>query len=201
MDSSGFTTSRFTRWFDHKYGKVREKHDWVKCHLMCGVKTNIVTAIEIHGPNASDTKLLPALVNTTAENFQISEVSADKGYSSRRNAEMIASVGATPFISFKSDSRGFGGGMWSKMYHYFQFQRTEFLQHYHKRSNVESTFSMMKRKFGDSLRSKTDIAMVNEALCKVLCHNLVVLIHETHELGIEATFWAESLVAQELALQ
>ncbi len=74
------------------------------------------------------------------------------------------------------------------MYHYFIYRRQDFLTHYHKRSNVESTFSMMKRKFGDSLRSKTDIAMVNEALCKILCHNLVVLIHEIHELGIEADF-------------
>jgi len=60
---------------------------------------------------------------------------------------------------------------------------------------------MMKRKFRDGLRSKTDVAMVNETLCKVLCHNLVVLIHEMHELGIETTFWAEKTVAQELAVQ
>jgi hypothetical protein len=50
---------------------------------------------------------------------------------------------------------------------------------------------MLKRKFGDSLRSKTDTALVNETLCKVLCHNLVVLIHEMHELKIEPIFWAE----------
>jgi transposase len=68
------------------------------------------------------------------------------------------------------------------------FRKQEFLQHYHKRSNVESTFSMMKRKFGDSIRSKTDVAMVNEVLCKVLCHNLVVLIHEMYELGIDPVF-------------
>jgi hypothetical protein len=48
---------------------------------------------------------------------------------------------------------------------------------------------MMKRKFGDSLRSKTDIAMVNETLCKILCHNLVVLIHEMCALGIDPVFW------------
>jgi hypothetical protein len=54
---------------------------------------------------------------------------------------------------------------------------------------------MMKRKFGDSLRSKTDTAQANETLCKVLCHNLVVLIHETYDLGIDPVFWAESLVA------
>ena len=52
-----------------------------------------------------------------------------------------------------------------------------------------ATFSMMKRKFRDGLRSKTDVAMVNEVLCEVLCHNLVVLIHETHELGIDPMFW------------
>jgi hypothetical protein len=77
------------------------------------------------------------------------------------------------------------------MFHYFQFKRDEFLQHYHKRSNVEATFSMIKRKFRDSLRSKTDVAMTNETLCKVLCHNLVVLIHEMLELGIDATFWPD----------
>ena len=61
--------------------------------------------------------------------------------------------------------------------------------HYHKRSNVETAFSMMKRKFGDFVRSKTDVAMTNETLCKVLAHNLVVLIHEMYELGIEPAFW------------
>jgi hypothetical protein len=56
---------------------------------------------------------------------------------------------------------------------------------------VESTFSMIKAKFGDSVRSKTDAAMVNEALCKVLCHNVVVLIQSACELGIAATFWQD----------
>jgi transposase len=195
-DSSGFTTCRFTRWFDHKYGQVRQQHDWVKCHLMCGVKTNIVTAVEIQGRHTNDSIVLPALAEATAKNFQVAEISADKGYASRNNAEAVTALGAVPYISFASHHRGNGGGMWEKMYHYFQFQRTEFLQHYHKRSNVESTFSMMKRKFGDGLRSKTDVAMVNETLCKILCHNLVVLIHEICELGIEPVFWPQAARVQ-----
>jgi len=108
--------------------------------------------------------------------------------------EAITSVGAVPYLAFSSHHRGNGGGTWEKMYHYFQFRRDEFLQHYHKRSNVESAFSMMKRKFGDSLRSKTDVAMVNETLCKSLCHNLVVLIHEMCELGIDPVFWQQPSV-------
>ena len=47
---------------------------------------------------------------------------------------------------------------------------------------------MMKRKFGDAVRSKSDVAMVNEVLCKVLAHNLCVLNQEECELGIEAMF-------------
>ena len=31
--------------------------------------------------------------------------------------------------------------------------------------------------------------MVNELLCKVLCHNLCCLVQSVYELGIEATFW------------
>ena len=32
------------------------------------------------------------------------------------------------------------------------------------------------------------VAMVNEVLCKIICHNICVLIQETHELGIEVEF-------------
>ncbi len=50
---------------------------------------------------------------------------------------------------------------------------------------------MIKSKFGDSLRSKTDTAMINESLAKVLCHNICCLIQSHYELGIEATFWKD----------
>ena len=194
-DSSGFMTTRYERWIDQKYGTPKKKADWVKVHLTCGVKTNVVTAVVILDKDAADTKQLPEMVKTTAQNFTVREFSADKAYGSQENYEAIEKTGATPFIAFKSNATGAVGGLYEKMFHYFSFRRQEFLDHYHKRSNVESTFSAIKRVFGDSVRSKTDVAMVNEALCKILCHNLVVLIHEMYELGIEPIFWTE-LAAQ-----
>lgn len=56
---------------------------------------------------------------------------------------------------------------------------------------------MIKRKFRESLRSKTEVAMVNEALCKILCHKLVVLMREIHELEIDPIF--QQTVMQEPA--
>jgi transposase len=72
----------------------------------------------------------------------------------------------------------------------FLYKQDEFLVHYHKRSNVESTFSSIKRKFGGAVQSKCFTAQVNEILCKILCHNLSMLVHAMHELGIEPTFGA-----------
>ena len=189
VDSSGFSTSRFVRWFDQKYGRVREKAEWVKAHICCGVKTHVITSIEIGEKYAGDSPFLIPLVKTTAQAFTISEVSADAAYASNRNMDTIAHLHATPYIAFKSNTTGRGSVIWEQMYHLFMFQKDSFLSHYHKRSNVESTFSMLKKKFGHSLRSKTQAALVNETLCKALCHNLVVLIHEMYELGIEPMFW------------
>jgi transposase len=160
----------------------------VKAHFMCGVKTNVVTAVEIHGRNSQDSPILPALLETTARNFSVSEVSADKGYSSINNADVVASYGATPFIAYKAGHTGKGGGVWEKMFHFFSYQRDTYLAHYHKRSNVESTVNMIKAKFSDHVRSKTDLAMKNEVLCKVLCHNICCLIHAMYELGISPLF-------------
>jgi transposase/predicted nucleic acid-binding Zn finger protein len=198
VDSSGFSTSTYARWFDHKWGKERSMQAWVKTHLMCGVKTHIVTSVEATPYASADNIQLPALVNKTAETFKISEVSADKAYSIKSNLHAIQDVGAMPYIPFKSNATGQKDGhhkfdgLWSQMWHFYTFNRETFLEHYHKRSNVESTFFMIKSKFGGAVRAKTPIAQVNEVLCKVLCHNICVLIQSMYELGIEPIFMQET---------
>lgn len=187
IDSSGFSTNRYSRWFDFKYGKQSKLKIWIKAHLMCGVRTNIVTSVEITEGKVSDTPMLPELVMRTSQNFTIREVSADKGYSSRENYEAINKAGGAGFIPFRSNATGSSRGsyLWRQMFHYFMYNREEFMQHYHKRSNAETTFHMIKSKFGTNLRSKTHTAQVNEILCKILCHNICVLIQEMHELKIQ----------------
>lgn len=77
------------------------------------------------------------------------------------------------------------------MHAFRQFHRSEFLAHYHQRSNAESTMWMIKSKFGAFVRSKNPTAQVNEVLCKVLCRNIVVLIASMYELGIDPSFGRE----------
>jgi transposase len=198
-DSTGFSTSRFVRWFDEKYGCERSGHDWVKAHIMTGTKTNIITAAEIHGRDANDSPILPSLLKTTTgAGFDVREVPADKGYSSVENVEAITAVGATPFIAFKSNATGGAGGLWEKAFHFYSLHREDFLARYHQRSNVESTFSMVKAKFRDHVRSKTDAAMRNEVYLKLLCHNICCLIQSQCELGIEPAFWGDRPESEEV---
>jgi transposase len=213
VDSSGFSACRFFKWVDAKYTNptLINKRDWVKIHLICGVRTNIVTAVEISDRFAADSPFFKSLVDATARNFIIQEVSADKAYLSAANLQTVVDHAAMPYIPFKSNSApewGLSGmrghdqkakwqrksSLWRQMYHYYSYNQKWFLQQYHKRSNVESTFSMIKAKFGDGLRSRTKTAQVNEALCKILCHNLCCVIQSMFELKIEAKFWTETLL-------
>jgi transposase len=195
VDSSGFSTGQFMRWFDVKYGKKEDRRMWLKAHLMCGVKTNIVTSVQISDGYSNDHGYFKPLVDQTAERgFKMDEISGDKAYLSGENFLTTIRHGATPYIPFKSNSKGqestYGAKstLWTRMFHFYNLHREEFLTHYHKRSNVETTFHMIKSKFGQRLRSKTLTAQINEALCKILCHNLCVVIQSAHELGIDADF-------------
>jgi hypothetical protein len=49
VDSSGFSTCRYVRWFNKRWGREVDNREWVKVHLMCGVNTKVVTALDISG--------------------------------------------------------------------------------------------------------------------------------------------------------
>ena len=187
-DSTGFSTCRFDRWYDAKWGKEKVQRKWLKAHIVTGARTNIVTAVEITPSNIHDSPVLPGLLNCTAERFTMAEVSADKAYLSEANLSHIESLGAAPYIPFKSNTTGRGSPMWRRLHAYFTLNEAAWKNHYHKRSNVETTFSMVKGKFGDSVRSKSETGQINEVLLKFLCHNICVLIHAMHELGVTPSF-------------
>jgi len=189
IDSSGFGSCRTETWIDQKYGTPRRRSVWVKAHVASGVKTNVVTAVRVLDKDSGDSpQLIPLVTDTADAGFTIGEISADKAYGSYANFEAVAGFGGAAFIAFKEKTTAERGGVFEKMFHYFSYKRDEYLTHYHKRSNVESTFSMIKRKFGGEVRSRTDAAMVNEVYCKLIAHNLCVLNQEQHELGIAAEF-------------
>jgi transposase len=206
VDSSGFSIGVNQRWSDAKWGgavtvdgeqqpnKVN-KRDWVKAHVMCGVTTNIITSVEISDGHAGDSPRFRPLVDKTSESFTIKSVCADKAYSAEKNLKLVLLKGGQPYIAFKSNTTATNrrtGQVWKRLFLEYQYDQEAFMNHYHKRSNVETTFSMIKRKFGERLRTRTPEAQANEVLCKILCHNLCCLVQSIYELGIGVTFGSET---------
>ena len=194
-DSTGFTIVPYERWFEYKYGRPGQRRQFAKAHITCGVKSKIVTAAVVTPGESSDSRQTPAMVKTTARNFTIKEFSGDKAYLSRENLAVVVEAGGMPYFPFKTNSVARNShhrqdakmDLWERMFHLFHSD-PEWLDHYHRRSNVESCMWMIKSKFGASVRGKTPTSRVNEVYLKLLCHNLVVLAKAMVEFKINPTF-------------
>lgn len=201
IDATGFSQKKYAdRWSNvrQKYYKHRE---YKKAHCIYGCYSNVVVGVKITEGTANDSPHFKRLLQRAADNFDIKEISADKAYSSRENHEVADGLGVTPFILFKKNARSRAGGArsWHKMYKYFKENKQEFLKHYHMRSNSETGFFMIKQKFGGFVNSKNSIAQENEILCKILCHNICVLVQEIYLSNVSVDFLscAKKHVAQD----
>lgn len=193
IDSSGFGSYQYERWKSAKWKTKRGWQNYLKGHIMIGTKTNIICSCEVTYGNMNDNKQVPKLLSKVKGNFPMKEISADKAYSSRLTFRIIESLGAIPFIPFhrgitkKSELKN-TPEIWNKMFQYFQDNREDFDKHYHKCSNVEATFSIVKRKFGEFLRCKSLVSQRNELLMKFICHNICCLVAQIFQKEIHVDF-------------
>ena len=203
-DSTGIQSTSFGAWRETKHGERREHH-WLKVHAMVGTKTHVVIRAVVGGENSGDApQFAPLLRWTTEAGFHPGMVVADKGYLSKGNYRLASELGIEAYIPFKSNSVArnhtkTSPSAWRKAFHLFQANREEFDRNYHKRSNVESVFSALKQKFGETIRSRTSVAQANEVLCKVIAYNLGVVVHEMFEHGIAPEFAVKARSARSTA--
>lgn len=181
IDSSGFSTSSMGAYLTEKHDPMR-RHSWVKAHVVVGVKTHIVQAVRITDEHGGDSpEFLRLLTRVRASGQTPSVVVADKAYLARSNLEGASALGFDPYIPFKTNSRGLSkkAPMWNRKFHEFMLERDRFDEIYHRRSNVEATFSAIKRKLGEPLLSRNPLARVNELLAKILAYNVGVVVYQS----------------------
>lgn len=192
-DSTGMQTTSFGAWREQKHGDARMRK-WLKVHAMVGTRTHVVIRAVVSDADSGDAPQFgPLLRGSVDDGFAPSVVVADRGYLSRENYCLASNLGIEAYIPFKSNSLNRSGNRgspsaWRKAFYLFQANREQFDLNYHRRSNIESVFSALKRKFGENIRSKTEVAQVNEVICKLICYNLSVVVHEMFEHGIKPNF-------------
>jgi transposase len=193
IDSTGFSISK-KHWIDYRLNP-KEIRSFRKLHIVTGTLTGVIASAKVTSPYEHDIAQFPNMLKDSCRYFNVREISADKGYLSKDNATAAEAEGVRPFICPKSNTKLSDGrkwwindDAWDRMVGLWKDNEKLFMQHYHRRSNVESAFSAMKRKFSPHLRSKNETGQTNEALVKVCCYNASVLINSIFELGAKSDF-------------
>src|SRR5579872_5647125 len=122
VDSTGFGTVTYRRWYDAKYGREMRQAEWIKAHACVGTTTNVITAIRVTDGDANDSPEFVPLVQSTAQRFTVAEVSADKAYLSHANLAAVEAVDGVPYVPFKVNSSSDGSAAWRRMFGLFMYR-------------------------------------------------------------------------------
>lgn len=189
-DSTGIRTKLFSTWYSLRCKKRIKRRDHLTIHITTGVKSNIVTAVNVEIKKGKDNIIFREHVDKTSKNFQVNEWSGDGTYWCKDNCNKIVEVGGKPYFKIHKNWAGNSRGCmaWKKMNLEFHKDKKEYGKHYHKRSNVETTNQSKKMLHGSKVYSKLDSARVNEETLRWINHNINVLNRAKHEWNIIPKF-------------
>ena len=176
-DATGIKTKIFSSWYSLRCKKEIKKRDHLTVHITTGVKSNIVTAINVETKSGKDNLIFREHVDKTVKNFDTHEFSGDGRYWCKENCKKVVEVGAKPYFKVWSNWSGKSRGCmpWKMMNLEFKNDPEEYGKHYHKRSNVESSNMSKKMIHGSMVYSHLASARINEETLRWINHNIMVL--------------------------
>ena len=176
-DATGIKTQLFSSWYSIRCKKTTRKRDHLTIHITTGVKSNIVTAVNVELKSGNDNKIFREHVDKTSENFKCNEFSGDGKYWCKENCRKVVEIGAKPYFKVWKNWAGQSRGCmpWKLMNLESKNNPEEYGKHYHKRSNVESTNMSKKMIHGEKVYSRLPSARINEETLRWVNHNINVL--------------------------
>ncbi len=171
-DSTGFGLRKYKSWSHAKHGEVTG-HDFAKLHAIAAIGGKILSFEATPGTSGDSPEFARMMSRIPKGGYGI--VALDSAYDSYKNCELIAKSGRGPVIKpAKGHEKPRGFSARAKMLRWLRDRPDEFWQAYHKRSQAESLFSVMKERAGSVLRAKLDGTITVELFARVLCYNLTV---------------------------
>jgi len=189
-DATGIKTKLFSSWYSIRCQKEIKKRDHLTIHITTGVKSNVVTALNVEIKSGKDNEIFREHVDKTIKNFKAYEFSGDGKYWCKDNCTKVNEVGAKPYFKVWKNWAGKSRGCmpWKLMNLESKNNPEEYRKHYHKRSNVESTNMSKKMLHGNSVYSRLPSARINEETLRWINHNINVLNRAKHEWNINPKF-------------
>ena len=175
VDASGIKVSNRGDWIRHKW---KVKRGYLKIHIAVDTKSKKITSMNVTSEKVSDSKLLKKLVDETIQKAKVNKVLADGAYDSKKNFRYLTEKKIEPVIKVRKNTSSKAGGCIPR-----KLVAQEYLRNpeawkrnhgYGQRWMVESTFSSLKRTFGEYVSARKLRNMENEMMIKASLYNLFV---------------------------
>jgi len=192
VDSSGIRIIGSSIWYCLRINKVIRKRDCDKTHLVVSSQFMFIMNWKITAYRRNDCPFFKMLLKP----FKIlGIISADKGYLSRENFQLVADKGGKAFIPFKkgkkkgSTPKPKNCPAWKEAFYFWKTMNWIYMLIYHRRSRIEAVFSALKRRYGDKLYCKSAIMRRKEMALRFIAYNLRILIYYQYAKKNKLNLW------------
>ncbi|GAB7015845.1 hypothetical protein JCM10550A_12130 [Methanogenium cariaci] len=168
IDATGFTSSYASHYYSKRINKTRKS--FIKASIAVDSNSLMIMGWKFSKFPVHDSRHAKSLINQVQKITKSECYTMDKGYDSENIHEYIRNtIGAESVIPV----RKWGGNIYSGKYRMEMFRDFD-QKKYGQRNMVETVFSMIKRKYGDTVRSRKYVNQVKEIKIRMILHNMTL---------------------------
>jgi transposase len=193
VDSTGFSLSTSSKYFDIRIGRKNSRKDNAKLHLIVCAKTGIIPEFSITNWKGKGTGDGPQFRKMLKLLKEIELAVGDGAYLSRENCNMVDDKKGQAIFHVRSDAttKAKRSPEWRRMITFFKENPEAYEAIYHIRSFVEAVISSIKKRFYSFLRSRKKRMQKKELALKVVCYNVKQVLYNQRAKKLGISLWEE----------